>query len=168
MLDDITLNPEVALHNILKPRSTEDVPESIQALISDLDNNRVSEEQLDILISFFPRERMRKLVHEYAGLDASMLMTLTQQVKLMDAVVGQLIDTDGTLKQVSGVEISLKDALNISARVTQMILRDLPKIYSLERTMNLEVAMGDIMEEYFTPEQQQKVLQRLEELSINP
>lgn len=149
------------------PRSSSEEPgTNVRSLISDLRLGFVKDYEIEEILNAIPREIMRRKIYQYAGLDASFLMTLTQQVRLVDSVVNQLVHTDGTLKPVSAdVDISLKDALNLSTKVTQMMLRDLPKIYNLERVAKMEQAIGDVMEKYLTPGQQDEVLRRLEELS---
>lgn len=91
---------------------------------------------------------------------------LTKQIRLVEAVLNQLVTPDGQLRPVpEGIDISLKDALTISSRNTQMLLKDLPKMYTVDRLQRLERAIGDVMDEHFTPEQQSKVLDRLQELT---
>lgn len=99
-------------------------------------------------------------------MDASFLTSLTKQVQLVDAVLNNLIEPDGRLKPSAvDLDISLKDALTLSTRVTQMLLRDLPRLYTVDRLQRMERALGDVMDEYFSEEQQQKVLIRLQELT---
>lgn len=127
---------------------------------------RASEADLLHLMNCLPQEVTRKLVYRYAGMDASFLTSLTKQVQLVDAVLNNLIEPDGRLKPSAvDLDISLKDALTLSTRVTQMLLRDLPRLYTVDRLQRMERALGDVMDEYFSEEQQQKVLIRLQELT---
>lgn len=142
---------------------------SLTALKQAVENGTISDADLTSLLQSVPRERMRKLVYEYMGMGASLFTTLTKQVQLVDTVLSQLVSPDGTLKPppAEGLVISLKDALSLSIKNTQMILRDLPKVYSVERVQRLEMAIGDVMDKFFTPEQQAVVLERLEELTTD-
>jgi hypothetical protein len=151
---------------IIPRSSTIDAANNVISLISDLKAGFVKEHEIEAILNAIPRDIMRNKIYQYSGLDASFLATLKQQIRLIDTVVSQMIHTDGTLKPASSeFDMSLKDVLNLSAKVTQMMLRDLPRIYNLERVAKMEQAIGDIMEEYLSPELQDKVLRRLEELS---
>lgn len=118
------------------------------------------------LLESLPSETLRELISKIAGTDASFLATFTKQVRLVDAVLNQLVHPDGRLKE-SGADagINLKDALTLSARISQMLLKDLPKLYKIDRIQRMEQAFGDVIEEYFTEEMRNKVLDRLTELS---
>lgn len=118
------------------------------------------------LFNAAPSETLRSLVQKVAGTDASFLMTFTRQVQLVEAVLNQLVHPDGRLKPGAvDADISLKDALTMSSRVSQMMLRDLPKLYTVDRIQRLEKAIGDVMEDHMTTEQQTLVLERLQELT---
>lgn len=118
------------------------------------------------LLQSLPSETLRKLVEDVAGTNASFLTTFTKQVRLVDAVLNQLVYPDGRIKESAAeAGISLKDALTMSARISQMLLKDLPKLYTIERIQRMEQAFGDVIEEYFTPAQQNKVIKRLTELT---
>lgn len=118
------------------------------------------------LFAAIPSETMRILVQKASGMDASFLLTFTRQVQLVEAVLNQLVYPDGRLKPgAADADISIKDALTMSARVSQMMLRDLPKLYTVDRIQRMERAIGDVMEQHMTPEQQSMVLTRLQELT---
>lgn len=125
---------------------------------------QVSEAQLTPLINSIPRETMRKLVYSYAGMDASLFLTLKQQVTLVDRILANLVTPDGQLRPIPEdmPSISLKDAVMMSTRVTQMILRDLPRVYNLEKVAKMEIALGNVMERHLSPSQQAEVLAELE------
>ena len=118
------------------------------------------------LINALPPETLRVLVQKVSGTDASFLLTFTRQVQLAEAVLNTLVYPDGRLRpEAAEIDISLKDAMAMSARITQMMLKDLPKLYNVDRIQRLEQAMGDVMEQHFTAEQQNAVLVRLQELT---
>jgi hypothetical protein len=145
-----------------------DFSKAISMLRIAIGNQDYSETDLMHLMSALPQEVARKMVYRYAGMDTSFLTILNEQVRLVQAVLNQVVTPDGTLRPLpEGVDISLKDALTISSRVTQMLLKDVPRLYTVERLQNLEKAIGDVMDEYFTEEQQTKVLERLQELTTN-
>lgn len=124
-----------------------------------------AEQALELMMAL-PSETLRSLVEEVAGTNASFLTTFTKQVRLVDAVLTQLVYPDGRIKE-SAVEsgISLKDALTMSTRISQMLIKDLPKLYTIERIQRLERAFGDVLEEFFDAKQQNAVLERLAELT---
>lgn len=131
-----------------------------------LQEGTISQDEALELMNALPSETLRLLVQKIAGTDASFLMTFTRQVQLVEAVLNQLVYPDGRLKPGAiDADISLKDALTMSARVTQMMLRDLPKLYTVDRTQRYEQAIGDVMEKYFDRAQQDEVLQRLQDLT---
>ena len=53
------------------------------------------------LLEAMPSETLRELVRKIAGTDASFLMTFTKQVRLVDAVLNQLVYADGRLKETA-------------------------------------------------------------------
>jgi hypothetical protein len=140
----------------------------VSALLDAVEQGRVSENDLQRILKAIPRDTMRRLVYEYAGMGASLLMTLNKQVALVDSVLNQLVSPDGQLKPYlgeGGPPLSLKDAMNLSVKCSQLILRDLPKVYNVERVQRLEMAIGEVMEKHLSVEQQAEVLRRLEELT---
>lgn len=141
---------------------------AIAVVIARLENGDVLYNDIMALLKAIPRDIMRRLVYEYAGMGSSLLMTLNKQVQLVDTVLSQLVASDGTLKpRPEGISIDLKDAMNLSIKCSQLILRDLPKVYNIERIQKLEMAMGEVMEKHLSAEQQAEVLKRLEELTTD-
>lgn len=122
-----------------------------------------------LLISFLeqlPQETLRTIVQRVAGTDTSFIMTFTKQVKLVDAVLNSIVYPDGRLKpQSEDLDISLKDALRMSLDISKVMVRDLPKLYGMDRVQKLEQALADVMETEMTAEQRDKVLERLAEIS---
>ena len=84
----------------------------------------------------------------------------------VDTVLRRIVGEDGTELQEDG-SMSLKDALNLSLKVTQIMVRDLPKIYSLDRVQRQEEALRRVMETHLTREQQEALLEELEKIE-NP
>lgn len=126
----------------------------------------VTDAQIQRMLDNAPRETLRRVVQKMVGMDESFLMSLIKQVKLVDTVLNQLVTSDGRLKaETAEVGISLKDAMNLSIKVTSMLLKDLPKLYTVDRIQRLERAIGDVMEGHLTKEQQEAVLLRLQELT---
>lgn len=137
-----------------------------QEVIKLISTQRISNSQIQQIIEAIPTETLRELVRKVAGTDESFLMTFKKQVALVDAVINQLVDKQGNLKpRAEEVEITLKDALTLSTKVSEMMVRHLPKLYTVDRIQRLERAIGDVMEEFMTAEQQQAVLLRLHELT---
>ena len=133
---------------------------------SNIQEGLLDQEAIVELFSVMPTETLRSIVQKVAGTDASFLMTFTRQVQLVEAVLNQLVYPDGRLKPgAEDADISLKDAMTMSARVSQMMLRDLPKLYTVDRIQRWEQAIGDVMEEFMDTEQQARVLTRLQELT---
>lgn len=108
----------------------------------------------------------RDIVAQVAGLDASILLTFKRQVEMVDAILGKMISNQNTLTGFNEEDtgISLKDALGMSIKLTQMMIKDLPKIYNLERIQRQERALLSVMEKCLTKEQQEEVLLELEKI----
>ncbi len=107
----------------------------------------------------------RAVVSQIAGLDASVLMTFKQMLTFVETVLRRVVKPDGT-KAVAGDDlgVSVKDAMNMSIKVTQVLTRDLPKIYTLERVQKQERAFQLVMQRHMDREQQSFFLQALEEI----
>lgn len=137
------------------------VKEVIGALKQDLLPMQV---QMQIVNAMSPAAR-REMVAKIAGLEASVLMTFRQQITLVDTVLRRIVNDDGTVTSTAeDYDIPLKDALNLSLKVTQVMVRDLPKIYSLDRIQKQEEALRRVMESHLTREQQESLLEELEKI----
>lgn len=137
------------------------VEDVIGALRQDMLSYAVQEK---IVEAMSPTTR-RDIVAKIAGLEASVLMTFKQQIQLVDTVLRRIVNTDGTKTiNADDYEIPLKDALNLSLKVTQVMVRDLPKIYTLDRIQKQEEALRRVMESHMTREQQEAVLYELERI----
>ena len=151
------------------PQSNEDrldglvgpVNEVIGALKQDLLPLHV---QMKLVNAMSPAAR-RDMVAKIAGLEASVLMTFRQQIQLVDTVLRRIVNEDGTVTpNADDYDIPLKDALNLSLKVTQVMVRDLPKIYSLDRIQKQEEALRRVMEAHLDREQQETLLLELEKI----
>ncbi|CAD5377348.1 hypothetical protein OF001_U20275 [Pseudomonas sp. OF001] len=120
--------------------------------------------QMQIVNSMSPAAR-REMVAKIAGLEASVLMTFRQQITLVDTVLRRIVNDDGTVTpSAEDYDIPLKDALNLSLKVTQVMVRDLPKIYSLDRIQRQEEALRRVMETHLSRDQQEALLLELERI----
>ena len=107
----------------------------------------------------------RDLVAKIAGLEASVLMTFKQQIQLVDTVLRRIVNPDGTVTNTADdYDIPLKDAMNLSLKVTQVMVRDLPKIYTIDRIQKQEEALRRVMETHLTRKQQEALLEELERI----
>lgn len=141
---------------------------AVEQVITAIAEGILGDADIQSILQAVPRDTMRRLVYEYAGMGSDMLLMLNKQVQLIDSVLNQLVTPDGHLKQVpEGFGMGLKDAMNLSVKCSQMILREFPKVYSISRVQRLEMAIGEVMEKHLTPEQQGEVLKRLEELATD-
>lgn len=123
-----------------------------------------SEVQLEIINAMSPAAR-REMVAKIAGLEASVLMTFKSQIQLVDTVLRRIVNEDGTVAaSAEDYAIGLKDAMNLSLKVTQVLVRDLPKIYTIDRIQRQEEALRRVMETHLTREQQEALLEELERI----
>lgn len=153
-----------ALDN-LSVKGAHDLPDSVREVIGLLRQDMLHiQVQEQILEAMTPSAR-RTLVHKVSGLDASILETFKKQIRLVDNALRRLVNDDGSpASGADEAEMSLKDAMNLSLKVTQILVRDLPKIYTIERIQRQEEALRIVMEQHMTVDQQDKVLEALEKL----
>jgi hypothetical protein len=119
------------------------------------------------LVEAMPSSTQREVVNKIAGFDSSVLMTLKHQLHLVDSVLRRVIDDDGKVKTLDErIDISPKEAINMSIKLTQVITRDLPKMYKVERVQNLEAALFEVVETLLTKDQQDAVLLKLQEKNL--
>lgn len=136
--------------------------EGIQELITQLKNEMLPEcIQLEIIEAMSPATK-RSLVQQMAGLDASVLVTFKAQLKLIDAVCQRVINPDGTARKDHGLDIGVKDALNMSMKVIGMLVKDLPKVLTLAKVQRLEDALLEVVHS-LPKDKQDEVLRLLEE-----
>lgn len=109
----------------------------------------------------------RDLVNRVAGLEQSVLMTLKGQLQLIDAVLRRVVNSDGTPTTVSTeTGITPKEAITLSLKVTQMMTRDIPKIYTADRYQRAEATLFNLIETELTKPQQDAFLKALHEQTL--
>lgn len=122
------------------------------------------EDQMGLLEAMTPTAQ-RNLVSRISTLDASILLTFKKQIQLVDTVLRRLVNEDGTkMPNADDMGINIKDAMAMSLKVTQVMTRDLPKLYTLERIQRQEEALRRVMEKHLSPELQDALLLELEQL----
>lgn len=140
---------------------------SWQDVLGALRNNMLPSDAQLQMVEAMPASVQREVVNKIAGLDSSVLMTLKHQMHLVDSVLRKVISDDGTVKTPDQrIDISPKEAMNMSIKLTQVITRDLPKMYKVERVQRLEKALFQVVETLLTKEQQDAVLTLLQELNL--
>ena len=151
------------------PSAIQDLSEPLRSQVEEtllaLRHNQLTQDAAVELLLAAPSDVMQEAVRRSSGMNESLLVTLARQIRRIDAVVQNLITDTGELKP--GIEdqgIKLKDALDLSLRMSQHMMHDLPKLYDMDRLQKLEESLGSVMEELLTEEQQRKVLERLREL----
>ena len=138
-----------------------------ETMIGALRNEMLPVEAQVQLVEAMPPSTQREVVNKIAGFDSSILMTLKHQLHLVDSVLRRVIGEDGSSKPVEDhIDISPKEAINMSIRLTQVITRDLPKMYKVERVQNLEAALFEVVETLLTKDQQDAVLLKLQEKNL--
>jgi hypothetical protein len=136
--------------------------EGIQQLITQLKYEMLPESiQMEIIEAMSPASK-RALVQQMAGLDASVVVTFKEQLKLIDAVCQRVINPDGSARKDHGLDISVKDALNMSMKVVGMLVKDMPKVITLARVQRLEDALLEVVHS-LPKNKQDEVLLLLEE-----
>jgi len=118
--------------------------------------------QMDIVEAMSPSTR-RSIVAQMAGLDASVLVTFKQQLKLIEAVTSRVVTPEGLpVPGGNNLDISVKDALNMSMKVISMLVKDMPKVITLARVQRLETSLLKVVET-LPRDKQDEVLRILEE-----
>lgn len=136
--------------------------DGIEALKVNLKHDMLPEcIQMEIIDAMSPAAK-RALVQQMAGLDASVLVTFKSQLKLIDAVCSRVINPDGTPRNNHGLDISVKDAINMSLKVVSMLVKDLPKVLTLSRVQRLEDSLLEVVHS-LPKDKQDEVLRLLEE-----
>lgn len=137
----------------------------LQALRADLVPPELQEE----LFRRMNAAVQRSIISEVSGLDASILVTFKQQLHLVDAILRRTFNSDGTLKLNTDAEGNIdvsamdpKDVLNLSLKVSQMMVKELPKVYNMDRIQKMETALYEVMSKHLTREQQQAFLEELD------
>lgn len=159
-----------------KPIAVNDIPslrvgdpglyQAWQDLLGALKNHMLPIDAQVQLVEAMPPTTQREIVNKIAGFDSSVLLTLKNQLQLVDNVLRRVITEDGRPNtETQGIDISPKEAMNMSIKLTQVITRDLPKMYKVER-LNLEASLFEVVETLLTKEQQDAVLLKLQEKTL--
>lgn len=126
----------------------------------------VPDEAQQQLFDMFSATVRRAIVQKAAGLEASVVVTFKEQLALIDKVTRKVISPDGTLNpEAKALDISPKDAINMSLKIVGMMTRDLPKVISLARVQRKENALLEVIQQ-LDEETQQKVLLLIEEAEL--
>lgn len=106
----------------------------------------------------------RQLVAKHSGLDANILGTFKDQLTLVDAIMRRTFNPDGTLRPTADSDLSMapKDILNLSFKLSQMMVKDLPKVYSMDRIQRQEQALSEVIQEHMNREQQELFIDALD------
>ncbi len=144
-----------------------EVYDALQTVMAYLRNELLPEQaQLELIEAMTPAVR-RQLVAQFAGLDASVVMIFKEQVALISNVTRRIINPDGTLVADGerSLNISVKDAMNMSLKVVGMMTKDLPKVLTLGRVQRQEQALLQAAE-LLPPDLQDQFLVNLEKLEM--
>lgn len=162
-----TLPTPVEVTNIESLRLADPtVYDALQIILANLRNDMLPDQvQLEIVNAMTPNTR-RAVVQQIAGLDASVLMTFKQQIALVDNVLRRVVSPEGiALESGKSLDISVKDAMNMSLKVVGMLTKDLPKVYNIARVQRLEQALLSVVET-LPKVDQDRVLMALEKAEL--
>lgn len=162
-----TLPTPVEVTNIESLRLADPaVFDALQIILANLRNDMLPDQvQLEIVEAMSPNTR-RAVVQQIAGLDASVLMTFKQQISLVDNVLRRIVTPEGIpLESGKSLDISIKDAMNMSLKVVGMLTKDLPKVYNIARVQRLEQALLSVVET-LPKVDQDRVLMELERAEL--
>lgn len=138
--------------------------EAVQTVLGALRQDMVPAELQEELFHCMNPSVQRSMVSEASGMEAGVLATFKSQLNMVDAILRRTFNEDGTLalgQEDLGIEP--KDVLNLSLKVTQMMVRELPKVYSMDRVQRMEGALLKVMSEHLTRDQQEAFLAALDE-----
>jgi len=109
----------------------------------------------------------RELVTKIAGLDSSVLLSFKTQMSLIEAVLSRVIHPNGTTNSAgTGLDISVKEAINMSIKLTTAMATHLPKFVKLEKIQRMEAALFEVVETLLTKDQQRAVLEGMDRLNL--
>lgn len=158
---DLSL-PQVSEAQTLK-ETDPGIYKSLQDVIGALKQDMIPTEAQEELFHALNPSVQRSLVAEVSGLDASVLVTFKQQLSLVDSILRRTFNEDGTTARgYEDLGISPKDVLNLSIKVSQMMVRELPKVYSMDRVQQMETALLKVMSDHLTRSQQEAFLAALD------
>lgn len=135
---------------------------AMQTVITSLKTGLMPSEAQEQLFYLMDPSVKRAIVQKASGLEASVVVTFKEQLALVDRVTRRVISPDGTANpDGKSLDISVKDAVNMSMKVVGMMTRDLPKVISLQRVQRKENALLEVIQQ-LDPALQQKVMLLIE------
>lgn len=140
---------------------------NVLEMITAIENDMLPPDVQMMMVQAMSPAVRREVVMKIAGLEASVLMTFKDQIHLVDTVLRNVVSKEGKL--ITGADtygVTVKEAMNMSLKLSTTMVRDLPKIYSIERVQRAERALFEVVEKHLTREQQAKVLEELEKLNL--
>lgn len=143
-----------------------EVYEAIQLLTTYMKNDMLTDEiQLELFNSMSPATR-RVIVQDAAGLEASVVLTFKDQLKLVDNVCRRVVTPEGLpITSGAALGISVKDAMNMSLKIVGMMVKDLPRVITLARVQRKENVLLQVLES-LGEEDRDRALALLEKLEI--
>lgn len=145
-----------------------DLYASYQDMLAALRNDMLPEEAAKQLLEAMNPALQREMVTNIAGLDASILLTLKSQLQLVDSVLRRVVNPDGSpTNHKDDTGITPREAINLSLKITQMLTRDIPKLYTADRYQRMEEVLFALVESMLTKEQQDAFLKALHEATLN-
>lgn len=141
--------------------------ERLQEVITLIKLEMIPVEAQQALVEAMSSGVKRELVSRIAGLDSSILMNFKTQMTLIEAVLSRVINPDGTANSAgNGLDISIKEAINMSIKLTTAMATHLPKFVKLEKIQRMEQAFFEVVESMLSKEQQIAVLDKMDQLNL--
>lgn len=129
---------------------------------SAIENGMLPDAALLRLIEAMPQATQRDMVHRVAGMDASLLLSFKNTMRLIEKTLEEVLASDEYSRK-SG--ITAKEAMNMQIRLSTTMARDMPKFIKLESVQRQERALTHVMETLLTKEQQKAVLDELDRIA---
>lgn len=143
------------------PGTAELVEDMIAVLRQDMVPGHLQEKLFN---SFNPAVK-RSLIAQESGMDASVLNTFKSQLNLVDGVLRRTFNDDGSVVNSDTLAMSPKDVLNISLKVSQMMVKELPKVYNMDRIQRMEAAILKVIQKHLDRDQQDAFIAEFENLN---
>lgn len=118
------------------------------------------------LVESMPASVQRELVYKMSGMEDSIMTTIKQQIRLIDAVLKRVINTDGTSVRDSGIDITPKEAMTMSMKLTQSMSQHLPKLIKVDNIQRWERALMEVAEQHLTKQQQSELIGALSRIKL--
>lgn len=117
------------------------------------------------LLKSLPDTSRRDFLTKHTGLNSSVLDTVQTQVTLIDRILKNTFNDDGTISdRADAIGMEPKDVLNACLKVSQIMSKDLPKIYTMKRITEMEQALFKVIDKHMTPEQRDEFIDELEKV----